>query len=103
MGGKISLSDIGGVMLLVYLAFLSAIAYAVWGMLLKYNPVSKVTIFSFTTPIFGTILSVILLPGTSGVQPLNLVITLALVSAGIFLLNYQPKDKSAVKAPDSSK
>ena len=103
MGGKISLSDIGGVMLLVYLAFLSAIAYAVWGMLLKYNPVSKVTIFSFTTPIFGTILSVILLPGTSGVQPLNLVITLALVSAGIFLLNYQPKDKSAVKAVDSSK
>lgn len=92
MGGTISLSDFGGVMLLIYLAFLSAIAYALWGVLLKYNSVSKVSIFSFTTPIFGTILSLILFPGTSGVEPLNLVITLFLVSAGIFLLNYQPKN-----------
>ena len=91
LGGRFSLSSFGGVMLLVYLAFLSAIAYAVWGLLLKYNPVSRVSIFSFTTPIFGTVLSVILLPGTSGVRTLNLIITLALVSLGIFLLNYQGK------------
>ena len=64
-------------------------AYALWGMLLKHNPVSKVTIFSFTTPIFGTILSLLLLPENSGVDPLNLIITLLLVSGGILLLNYQ--------------
>lgn len=93
LGGRFSLSSFGGVMLLVYLAFLSAIAYALWGLLLKYNPVSRVSIFSFTTPIFGTILSVLLLPGTSGVEPLNIVITLVLVSLGIFLLNYQGKPK----------
>ena len=91
LGGRFSLSSFGGIMLLVYLAFLSAIAYALWGLLLKYNPVSRVSIFSFTTPIFGTVLSVILLPGTSGVRTLNLIITLALVSLGIFLLNYQGK------------
>ena len=93
LGGRFSLSSFGGVMLLIYLAFLSAIAYALWGLLLKYNPVSRVSIFSFTTPIFGTILSVLLLPGTSGVEPLNIVITLVLVSLGIFLLNYQGKPK----------
>ncbi len=90
-GGRITLADPVGILVLVYLAFLSAVAYALWGMLLKYNPVSKVTVFSFTTPIFGTILSEIMLSESSGVKPLNLVITLLLVSSGIFILNYQPR------------
>ena len=97
MGGTVTLASFGGVALLFYLAVLSAVAYALWGVLLKYNSVSRVSIFSFTTPIFGTVLSLILLPGTSGVEPLNLVITLALVSAGIFLLNYQPKQPAPVE------
>lgn len=91
LGGEISLSSGGGIALLIYLAFLSAIAYALWGLLLKFNPVSRVSIFSFTTPIFGTILSILLLPGTSGTSPVNIAITLVLVSAGIFLLNYSGK------------
>ena len=91
LGGEISLSDGRGIALLIYLAFLSAIAYALWGLLLKFNPVSRVSIFSFTTPIFGTILSILLLPGTSGTSPINIAITLVLVSAGIFLLNYTGK------------
>ena len=103
LGGSFSLSSFGGIMLLVYLAFLSAIAYALWGLLLKYNPVSRVSIFSFTTPIFGTVLSVILLPGTSGVRTLNLIITLALVSLGIFLLNYQGKLLGAKRADGTPK
>ena len=89
LGGRVSFESIKGVIILIYLAFLSAVAYALWGMLLKHNPVSKVTIFSFTTPIFGTILSLLLLPEHSGVDPLNLIITLLLVSGGILLLNYQ--------------
>ena len=93
LGGEISLASGGGIALLVYLAFLSAIAYALWGLLLKFNPVSRVSIFSFTTPIFGTILSILLLPGTSGTSPINIAITLVLVSAGIFLLNYTGKKK----------
>lgn len=90
-GGRIVLTSAVGILVLIYLAFLSAIAYALWGMLLKFNPVSRVTIFSFTTPIFGTLLSMLMLRESSGVEPLNLVLTLLLVSAGIFLLNYQPK------------
>ena len=94
MGGTVKLTELTGLLVLLYLAILSAVAYAVWGMLLKHNPVSRVSIFSFTTPIFGTLLSMIMLSGEStGTQPLNLVITLVLVSAGILLLNYQPKSK----------
>ena len=92
-GGKLNLTNASGIALLIYLAFLSAIAYALWGMLLKFNPVSRVSIFSFTTPIFGTILSFIFLPSSNGVKPLNLAVTLVLVSLGILLLNYQPKTK----------
>ena len=92
-GGKITLTSLTGILVLLYLALLSAVAYALWGMLLKFNPVSRVTIFSFTTPIFGTLLSMLMLRESSGVEPLNLVLTLLLVSAGIFLLNYQKAQK----------
>lgn len=40
MGGKINGFDAKSIVLLLYLALLSAVAYTVWGMLLKYNPVS---------------------------------------------------------------
>ena len=39
--------------LLLYMGFLSAVAYTLWGVLLKYNPVSRVTIFGFMNPMFG--------------------------------------------------
>ena len=95
-GGTVDFSDPMGLLLMGYLALLSAVAYAVWGVLLKYNPVSRVTIFSFTTPIFGTIFSLIFLADeTAEVSPINLIATLVLVSAGILLLNYQPPKKSA--------
>lgn len=93
-GGKISFSSPTGLLVLLYLSMLSAVAYALWGMLLKFNPISRVTVFSFTTPIFGTLLSLLMLTESTKVEPLNLIITLLLVSAGIFLLNYQKKNKS---------
>ena len=40
LGGSISPDSLKGIAILTYLAFLSAVAYALWGMLLKYNPVS---------------------------------------------------------------
>ena len=95
IGGSITLTSLGGVLDLIYLALLSAIAYSLWGLLLKHNPVSKVTVFTCSTPIFGTVLTILLLPGeSSSVNPVYLVITLLLISSGILLLNYK---KSASK------
>ncbi len=88
-GGKIVIDSGAAFGVLTYLSFLSAIAYAVWGLLLKNNPVSKVTIYSFMTPVMGVILSSIMLKEQSGVEPLYLVITLVLVCAGIIILNYK--------------
>ena len=87
-GGKIHVDSFAGFGILAYLALLSAVAYAVWGMLLKFNPVSKVTVFNFTTPIFGVILVKLMMPEQSSVHIVNLILALALVSLGVFLLNY---------------
>lgn len=87
-GGHIIVNSGASLGVLIYLAFLSAIAYALWGILLKHNKVSKVTIFSFMTPVFGVILSKLMLTEQSGVTTLNLVITLVLICSGIIMLNY---------------
>lgn len=88
-GGTISFESAMGIGILIYLAFLSAIAYALWGILPKHNPVSKVTIYSFMTPVFGVILSKLILTESSAVSMLNVFIALVLICAGIITINYQ--------------
>lgn len=88
-GGKILVESGKAFAVLTYLSFLSAVAYALWGMLLKHNTVSKVTIYNFMTPVMGVILSNILLTEQSGVSVLNIFITLLLVCSGIIVLNYK--------------
>ena len=96
-GGKMKLTSGTGIAVIIYLAFLSAIAYSVWGILLKHNPVSKVTVFCFMTPVFGTILSMLMITGEEKVNPINLVITLILVCTGILMINYQKPAKEENK------
>lgn len=91
-GGHIVIDSVSAAAVLTYLSFLSAVAYALWGVLLKHNPVSKVTIYSFCIPVFGVLLSNLILTEQSNVSPLNLCITLVLVCIGIITLNYS-KDK----------
>lgn len=95
-GGSVDLSTLKGDLILVYLSFLSAIAYALWGILLKHNPVSKVTIFSFMTPVFGVLLTKIMLPENSNVKLVNMLIALVLVCIGVFMLNYSSTAKKDI-------
>ena len=96
-GGRVYLNDLRGILVLLYLALLSAVAYSVWGILLKHNPVSRVTVFTFMTPVFGVLLSLLLLRSEdSTVDPINLILCLILVSAGIFILNYQGQKKESM-------
>ena len=48
-------------LLVVYMSFISAAAYSLWGVLLKHNPVSRITVFGFTTQIFGVLFSALFL------------------------------------------
>lgn len=93
LGGVIVLSGIKAVGVLLYLSLLSAVAYSLWGVLLKYNPVSKVSIYSFMTPVFGVLLSNLMLTEKSNVPILNLVLALILICGGITILNYRKDSK----------
>lgn len=95
LGGEIDFSDPTGIVVLAYLSLLSAVAYALWGVLLKNNPVSKVTIFSFMTPVFGVLLTKLILPEESHVDIVALIVALVLVSLGVFLLNYVKREAGA--------
>ena len=91
LGGKFDAFDLSAFAILTYLSLLSAVAYALWGILLKHNPVSRVTIFSFMTPVFGVLLTALMLPDESTVGIINLIASLVLVCAGVFMLNYTHK------------
>ena len=83
--------DLKSILMLVYLAFLSAAGFILWNNVMKYNQVGKVSLYLFLVPVFGVILSSILLD-----EPLhNFVIAgLILVVAGIVLVN-RPARKTA--------
>lgn len=91
MGGKIRTVSVAAVGLLVYLALVSAVAYSIWGILLKYNPVSKVTVYGFMNPVFGVILSAILLGEKDQATGIISVVSLVLVCVGIFVVNREKK------------
>ena len=57
MGGRVQVYSLKAACLLLYLAALSAAAFSIWTLLLKYNPVGKVTMFAFSIPVFGVIMS----------------------------------------------
>lgn len=86
-GGRINGFDGLSLLLLIYLAALSAIAYSLWSMLLKYNPVSKITVYGFMNPVFGVILSAIILGESQQALSLKYFAALVLVCIGIFIVN----------------
>ena len=95
-GGHLQIMSSYSIPLLIYMAFISAGAYTLWGILLKYNPVSHVTVLGFMNPVLGVILSAIFLH--EGNEAMN-VITLAalvLVALGIYVVNRPIKEKTVL-------
>ena len=90
IGGRIGTVTISGIFLLLYMAFISAGAYTLWGILLKHNPVSKVAVFGFCTPIFGVILSALILGESTSFQ-FKTLLALIFVCIGIVVVNYRKK------------
>ena len=81
--------------LLLYAALLSSVAFALWTAILKYNKAGEVSIYNFLTPVFGTILSAILIPGEK--VNITIFLAIALVAIGIIVMNYHRSKKSTYK------
>ncbi|WP_040212942.1 DMT family transporter [Clostridium polynesiense] len=73
--------------LLIYSVFLSAISFALWYMLLKYNKAGEISIFRFIIPVSGAVLSALFIPGEK--LTFMLIMALLLVSLGIIAVNRQ--------------
>lgn len=87
MGGNLTFYSTGCYLNLLYMGFISAGAYTLWGVLLKYNPVSKVSVLGFVNPIMGVLLSALFIGESTEAFSITSVLALLLVSAGIIIVN----------------
>ncbi len=85
LGGRLHPSDAGAVAVLLYLAALSAVAYTLWSVLLKHNPVSRIAPYMFLQPVFGVLLSLALY-SSAGVSLPRCLLALVLVSLSIVIV-----------------
>ena len=76
--------------LLIYSALLSAVSFALWFTLLKYNKAGEISVYRFIIPVAGAVLSAIFIP--SETFTLNIVISVVLVALGIGIVNGRAKN-----------
>lgn len=91
-GGRLAPTGLAAPALLLYLGFLSAAAYTLWGLLLQQNPVSRITAYDCSIPLFGALLSAWWLQETDQLLRWQVPAALALVVAGVLVI-----DRGAVK------
>lgn len=84
-GGRVEGFTIWTSALLIYMALLSTAAFSIWAELLKYNPVGKVSVYSFSIPVFGVAFSAIFL--NEHIMSLQNLAALVLTSLGILIVN----------------
>lgn len=89
MGGQLIFSSSTCWLNLIYMGFISAGAYTLWGILLKHNPVSRVSIFGFMNPVLGVVLSALFLGEVKDAFSLSSIMALVLVALGIIIVNME--------------
>lgn len=81
-------------LMLLYLSFLSAAGFCIWNTVMKYNKVGKVSMYMFFIPVFGVILSSLIL----GEAIHSFVLFgLACVATGIIVVNRTRSERNAAK------
>lgn len=87
MGGVLTGFTFKSTLLLIYMAMISAVAYSIWGILMKHNPVGKVAVYGFMSPVFGVLLSALLLHEQNQAFTMQGLASLVLVCVGIYIVN----------------
>lgn len=88
MGGRITTITFAGAWILFFLVCISSVAFYIYNQLIKYHSVGQVAIYNSLIPIFGVMMSCLLLK-----EPFSLkyIASGILVSAGVWILNYTRK------------
>lgn len=97
-GGRLPLVTLRGVLLLVYLMLVSAVAFSLWTFLLREYPPALVGMFNFLTPVFGSLFSYALnllgFLNDNSTLTLYTVVAIVCAAAGIFLSSVKPREKT---------
>ena len=94
MGGRLHVQSALAAVVMLYLAFICGAGYILWALLMKNNPVSRISIFCFVNPVANVLLSAVL----NG-EPLfrwQYLAALVFVCVGIWLVNKAPAQKEKV-------
>ena len=86
-GGRLVAASNRAWSLMIYLGFLSAVAYTLWSLLLQRHPVSRIMVFSFLNPVFGVLLSALLLDEVKDLNILRCLLAMGLVCFGVWIVN----------------
>ncbi|WP_143452469.1 DMT family transporter [Sporanaerobium hydrogeniformans] len=87
MGGRVTELHFTpfSLILLVYLALLSSVAFCLWYSILQFRKVGEIALYKFIVPVSGTILTALLIPNEH-LLPIHIV-ALLLVALGIISVN----------------
>ena len=94
-GGRLHAASPRAWPLMLYLGLLSAVAYALWSLLLQRHPVSRIMVFSFLNPVFGVVLSALLLGEGKILDIPRCVLAMVLVCLGVWIVNSPEKQRKA--------
>jgi len=89
-GGRLTQVTTKGVFLLLGLIAISMVGFILYNQLICYNPISEIAIFNALIPVFGTLMSCIMLGEKFGWKNL---VGLVCIGAGISILHLVPKDR----------
>ena len=89
MGGSFVFT-VEGLLLTLYLAFVSAAAFTLWTALLTRHDAGKILVFNLLIPVFGAIWSYLILGERQIFDPLYL-LSVIMIACGIFFVNYTKK------------
>lgn len=84
-GGSLGSAPTAGWLLLLYLAALSATAFSVWALLLRFHPMSRIGIFQALIPLIGSIGAWLILG--ENFWTFQNIVAVVLVTASIMLIN----------------
>ncbi len=93
MGGRITSFTLSSCGLLAYICFSSICAYLLWGKLIKYNDISKMSILKYFEPVFGVLISGLIV-GSDDIWRLEYLFAFIIILAAILISNLEMGKKS---------
>ena len=90
-GGRLNAASASAWLIMLYLGSLSAVAYMLWSLLLQYHPVSRIMVFTFLNPVFGVLLSALVLNELKTLNVPRCLFAMLLVCLGVWIVNRPEK------------